>query len=192
MSALPEEYISLEAYFELEEASETRHEYYQGKVYDLAGASADHNLITLDIGTSLNVQFNGKSCQPYSTDFRLKIEALKLYTFPDLSVVCGEPQCADGRKDTFTNPTVLIEVLSESTESYDRGKKTEFYRTIPTLQEYLLIAQDRPHVERYRRQGSDWLLSEFSLMEDRVALESIDCILSLSAIYRRVRFDEEQ
>ena len=125
----------------------------------------------------------------YPSDFRLKIEAVNLYTYPDLSVICGDTQFADGRQDTFVNPTILIEVLSESTEAYVRGKKTENYRTIPSLQEYLIIAQDRPHIEHYRRQGHRWLFTEYSALDQQVALDSIGCSLSLAAIYKQIRFD---
>ncbi|MHB9110505.1 MAG: Uma2 family endonuclease [Armatimonadota bacterium] len=190
MSALPEERVSLEDYFKLDETSDSKHEYYQGVVYALTGASKNHNLITLDVGSSLLTQLAGKPCQPYPSDFRLKIEAVNLYTYPDLSVICGDTQLVDGRRDTFVNPTVLIKVLSESMGTYDRGNKAEFYRTIPSLQEYLLLAQDRPHVERYRRQGRDWLLTEYSTLEDVVTLDSINCILPLAVIYRRVSFED--
>ncbi len=189
MSAQPEQYISLEEYFKQEETSDEKHEYYQGVLYAMSGATENHCLIAMAVGSNLYNQLDDKPCRPYLSDFRLKIEAVNLYTYPDLSVICGETQFADGRQDIFTNPTVVIEVLSESTEAYDRGKKFEFYRTIPSLQEYLLIAQDRPHVERYRRQGQDWVFTEYSALADEVVLDSIGCTLSLAAIYKRVRFD---
>jgi len=199
MSALPEKYITLEEYFQLEETSEIKHEYHQGVIYDLfrdseansliSRASEAHNLIAGAVFGYLFIQLDGKSCRPYPGDFRLKIEAMNLYTYPDISVICGETQLADGRKDTFVNPTVLIEVLSDSTEAYDRGNKTECYRTIPSLREYLLIAQDRSHVEHYRRHNAGWLLSEYSSLDDMVSLDTIGCTLSLAAIYQRVRFD---
>lgn len=191
MNALPEEYMSLEDYFKLEETSDIKHEYYQGAVFAMTGASANHNLIVAEVIRNLGNQLDSKPCGPYPGDFRLKIEAENLYTYPDLSVICGDIRFADGRQDTFLNPTVLIEVLSDSTEAYDRGKKSEFYRTIPSLQEYLLIAQDHPHVERYQRQGRQWLLTEYSAIDDEVRLESIGCTLSLDAIYKRVRFENE-
>jgi len=191
MNAIPEQYISLEDYFKLDEISDNKHEYYQGAVFAMTGASEDHNKIVVSTVRNLDVQLDGKPCRPYSGDFRLKIEAFELYTYPDISVICGDTQLADGRRDTFVNPTVLIEVLSESTETYDRGKKAESYRTIPSLREYLLIAQDRPYVERYRRQGQDWLLTEYRSLVDEISLDSIGCTLPLVAIYRRVNFDVE-
>jgi Uma2 family endonuclease len=189
MTALPEQFVSLEEYFALEETSEIKHEYYQGRTFAMTGASEQHNLITVAVVSKLNNQLEDKPCRPYSGDFRLKIEAVNIYTYHDLSVICGDTQFADGRKDTFLNPTLLIEVLSDSTEAYDRGKKTGFYRTIPTLREYLLIEQSSPHVERYRRYGHDWILTEYSTMGDEVALDSIGCTLSLGEMYKRVSFN---
>lgn len=189
MSAVPEQCLSLEEYFKLEESSDIKHEYCQGSVFAMTGASKNHNLVAIAVGSILYSQLIEKPCQPYPGDFRLKIEAVNMYTYPDLSVVCGDVQLADGRQDTFTNPTVLIEVLSESTEAYDRGKKFEFYRRIPSLQEYLLIAQDRPYVERYRRKGHNWVFTEYTALDEEVALDAIGCRLSLAAIYKRVRFD---
>lgn len=191
MNAVPDRYVSLDEYFALEETSEVKHEYYQGAIFAMTGASANHNLITLAVGSDLHVQLKDKPCRPFSGDFRLKIEAIGLYTYPDITVICGDIRFADRRKDTFVNPTVIIEVLSESTETYDRGKKAMFYRTIATLQEYLLVSQDQPHVERYRRQGQDWLLSEYASLQDEVALDSIGCRLSLASIYARISFDVE-
>lgn len=189
MSALPEQNVSLEDYFKLDETSDARHEYYQGTVRVMTGGTENHSLIIMALIRNLGNQLDDTHCQPYPGQFRLKIEVVNVYTYPDLSVICGDTQLADGRNDTFINPTVLIEVLSDSTEAYDRSKKAEFYRTIPSLQEYLWIAQDRPHVERYQRQGRQWLLTEYSVLEDEVRLESIGCILSLTAIYKRVQFE---
>ena len=188
MSAVPEPYVSLEDYFHLEETSGIKHEYYQGTLFAMTGASENHNLITAAVLSTLHVQLNGKSCRPYPSDFRLKIEAANLYTYPDLSVICGKTQFADGRKDMFLNPTVLIEVLSESTEAYDRGKKAALYRTIPSLREYLFISQDCPGVERYRRHDHSWLFDEFSALDEQVPLDSIGCTLSLAAIYQQVQW----
>lgn len=189
MSAQPEQYLSLEEYYKLGETSEIKYEYYQGMIFAMTGATEYHNLIAMAVGRNLDIQLDNKPCRPYPSDFRLKIEAANMYTYPDLSVICGETRFADGRQDTFLNPTVLIEVLSDSTEAYVRGKKAACYRTIPSLQEYLLIAQDSPHVERYRRQGHDWLFTEYSALDQQVALDSIGCTLCLAAIYKRVRFE---
>jgi Uma2 family endonuclease len=189
MSALPEQYISLEEYFKIDETSEMKHEYYQGAVFAMTGASRNHNLIAGAVFGCLYNQLDNKPCQPYFSDFRLKIEAASIYTYPDLSVICEDVQFGDGRQDTFINPTVIIEVLSDSTGAYDRGKKSEHYRTIPSLREYLLIAQDRPHVEHFRRHCHEWLFTEYSELDDVVVLEAIGCSLPLANIYQRVHFE---
>lgn len=189
MDRIPEQYLSLEEYFKFDEASEIRHEYFQGAIFAMTGASENHNLISMAVGRNIDIQLDGKPCRPYPGDFRLKIEAVNLYTYPDVSVICDETQLADGRRDTFTNPTILIEVLSESTEAYDRGKKFAFYRTISSLQEYILIVQEKPHVERYRRTNHGWLFTEYYMLDAVVVLDSIGCTLSLADIYKRVSFD---
>jgi Uma2 family endonuclease len=189
MCALPEQYLSLKEYFQFEETSEIKHEYYQGVVFAMTGASENHNLIAVAVVRNLDIQLDDKPCRPYSSDFRLKIEAVNMYTYPDVSVICGETQFADGRRDTFSNPTILVEVLSDSTEAYDRRKKSEFYRSIPSLQEYLVIAQERCHVEQYRRHDQLWLFTEYSALDETVTLDSIGCTLSVADIYKRVRFD---
>jgi len=189
MNASPKEFVSLKDYFILEETSGIKHEYYQGAIFAMTGASKNHNLIVGAAHQRLANQLDDKACWPYLSDFRLKIESVNLYTYPDLSIICGEPHLTDGRNDTFINPTVLIEVLSDSTEASDRGTKTEVYRTISSLKEYLLIAQNRPHVERFQRHGQFWLFTEYSALDDEVALDSIGCTLSLNALYKRVEFD---
>jgi len=189
MNAVPEQYISLDEYFKLEETGEIKHEYYRGAIFAVTGASMAHNQIVAAAGGSLDRQLDNKSCQPFFGDFRLKIAAAEVYTYPDISVVCGDVKLDDGRSDTFLNPTVLIEVLSESTEAYDRIEKAEFYRTIPSLREYIFIAQDRPHIERYLRQAHGWLFTEYSSPDEEVVLDSIGCILTLAEVYKRVRFE---
>jgi len=189
MNAVPDEYLSLEDYYHLEETSEVKHEYYQGAAYALTGASATHNLILANLLSALRVRLRGKQCRVVPSDLRLKIEATSLYTFPDAQVICGPFDFADGRNDTITNPTVLIEVLSPSTEDYDRGKKFLHYRTIASLQEVLLVAQDRIHVEQYSRQEADqWLLRYYTELAQTITLKSIDCLLPLADIYEEITF----
>lgn len=192
MSAVPEQSLSLHEYFLLEEASETKHEYYQGACYAMSGGSVAHNLIVANVIGQLHAQLRGKSCAVYPSDLRLKVEATNLYTYPDASVICGPIRTADGRNDTVINPSVLIEVLSPSTEDYDRGKKFQHYRTIDTLQDYLIIAQDSPRIEHYTRQEThQWLLREFILIDEVIHLASIDCTLALAAIYEKVVVQKE-
>jgi len=189
MNAVPEEYLSLEDYYRLEETSEVKHEYYHGVAYALTGASAAHNLILANVIGVLHAQLRGKPCRVVPSDLRLKVEATGLYTFPDAQVICGPFDFADGRNDTITNPTVLIEVLSPSTEEYDRGKKLLHYHTIASLQEVLLLAQDRIHVEHYSRQEADlWQLRYDTGLAQTITLKSIDCLLPLAAIYEEITF----
>jgi Uma2 family endonuclease len=124
---------------------------------------------------------------------RVKVQASRLYTYPDISVACGEPQFADDEFDTLLNPTVIIEVLSPTTESYDRGKKFQHYRRLPSLQEYVLISQESPHIERFLRQpNEEWVLTDADGLEASVELSSIDCVLALADVYRKVNFNDEE
>ena len=142
MSTVPKNFITLEEYLHREQAAEFRSEYFRGEMFAVAGASANHNLIVLNAGASLRDQLKKKPCRVYSSDLKLRIEATGLYSYSDLSVVCGEPQLESNGGDVLLNPVVLVEVLSDSTEAYDRGKKFEHYRTIPSLKHYVLVAQD--------------------------------------------------
>jgi Uma2 family endonuclease len=192
MSAQPYEHLSLQQYFELEATSEIKHEYYRGATYAMTGASARHNLIVANIIGLLHSQLRGSPCRVFPSDLRLKIEATGLYTYPDVSVICGTIQFDAGRQDTVTNPGVLIEVLSPRTENYDRGKKFEHYRTIETLQEYIVVAQDRTHIEQYIRQDEHrWLLVDFFTADQSVQIDAIDCNLPLAEVYEYITFDDE-
>lgn len=192
MSAIPEQFLSLQDYFALEETGEVKHEFFRGAIYAMTGASARHNLIVANVIGDLHAQLHGKPCRVYPGDLRVKIEATGLYTYPDAQVICENPRYADARRDTVTDPSVIIEVLSPSTEDYDRGKKFQHYRTIETLREYLVIAQDTPRVEHYIRQDAQqWLLVEITRREQIIPLEAIDCTLTLTAIYEEVTFETE-
>jgi Uma2 family endonuclease len=142
MAAEPITAMSVEEYLEFERASETKHEYYGGEVLAMAGASYDHNTIVGNIFATLHAQLRGKPCRVNFSDIRVPIPDSGLFTYPDLTVVCGPPQFRDERRDSLLNPKVIIEVLSPSTESHDRGKKFQHYRTIASLDEYVLIAQE--------------------------------------------------
>ena len=190
MNAVPENYLSLADYFTLEETGEVKHEFYRGAIYALAGASATHNLIVANVIGELHAQLHGKPCKVYPSDLRLKIEATELYTYPDAQVICQQLRFADGRQDTVTNPTVIIEVLSPGTEDYDRGKKFQHYRAIPSLRDYLVIAQDSARAEHYiRQEAQEWLLIEITNSAQAIPLKSIDCTLKLAAIYEDVLFE---
>jgi Uma2 family endonuclease len=181
-----------ESYLAFERASDIRHEYVHGEVYAMAGASLRHNVITSNIAASLGTQLRGKPCSAMSSDMRVKTPT-RLYGYPDVVVVCGEPQLDDKQYvDTLLNPTLIVEVLSPSTEAFDRGKKFTHYQSMASLQEYLLIAQDEARVEHFRRQpDGKWMLESFTELTDSVGLPSIDCTLVLTDVYDRVEFATE-
>ena len=182
----PEEYLALER------KAITKSEYLNGHIYAMAGASREHNLITVNISSGLNVELREQPCEVYANDMRLKISPTGLFTYPDVAVVCGEPHFEDTHLDTLLNPIVLFEVLSASTEAYDRGEKFAYYRRLESLQEYILVAQDRVRVEHYLRQGEQWLLTELSDLDKVLHLGSIDCDLSLREIYAKVKFSASE
>lgn len=195
MSALrrASQLMSEAEYLEFERASQSKHEFLGGDVFDMTGASRAHNLISGNVFASLHRQLRGKSCEIYHADMRLKISATGLYTYPDISVVCSEAQFSDEYLDTLLNPTLIVEVLSPSTERYDRGKKFQQYRELPSLQEYVLIAQDSPRIERYLRQPEGlWQLADASGPDATLELTSIECKLSLAEVYEQVTFTSEE
>lgn len=173
-------------YLTLERNASYKSEFHDGQIYAMTGASREHNLITVNIARELSVQLKRRPCEAYINDMRVKSDESSSYHYPDIAVVCGTPQFEDAHIDTLLNPIMLIEVLSPSTEAYDRGGKFAHYRKIPSLREYLLVAQDQPSIERYVRQGEVWILSEGTGLEASVPLETIDCVLSLREVYDKV------
>lgn len=187
MSTQPKTYLTPEEYLAIEREAETKSEYFGGEMFGMVGASREHNLIVANFTRELTQQLKGKPCELYPNDMRVKIPATGLYTYPDLVVVCGEPRFEDQHVDTLLNPTLIIEVLSDSTEAYDRGKKFGYYRTIESLAEYLLVAQDQYRVEQYAKQPNEgWLFSATSGLEGIVNLGSIRCAVALREVYDRV------
>ena len=156
----------------------------------MPGASRAHNLITVHVTGELYIQLRTRSCEVYPSDMRVKVSAAGLYTYPDIIVVCDEPRFEDSHFDTLLNPTVLIEVLSPSTATYDRGEKFRRYQYLDSLCEYILISQDRVRIEHYLRQAQGWNLTEFHSLSDVFQLTSIGCELSLQAIYAKVQFSQ--
>ena len=181
-------YLTPEEYLTFERKATTKSEYLRGQIIAMSGASFAHNFITADIVTHLNIQLMGGECQVAASDMRVKATQTASYFYPDVVVICGEPRAEDDNFDILLNPTLIVEVLSPSTEAYDRGEKFEHYQQIASLKEYILISQDKVHVEQYRRQGEQWLLTEFREMEAILSLLSIDCELRLQDVYRRVKF----
>lgn len=187
MSSVSKHFITADEYLHRERQAEFRSEYFRGEMFAMAGASANHNLIVLNGGASLRDQLKKKPCRVYPSDLKLRIEATGLYTYPDLSVVCGEPQLENDAGDVLLNPIVLVEVLSDSTEAYDRGKKFEHYRTIPSLKHYVLIAQDRHSIDCFTRGPDDsWNLTSCQGLEENVSLDAIECELAAAEVYDKV------
>lgn len=187
MASEPLHRVSVEEYLALERRSETKNEYLNGEIFAIAGASRSHNLIAGNAFAALHQQLRGRGCEVYTNDMRILAPAAGLLTYPDVLVVCGDPQLADAEIDTLLNPTLIIEVLSPSTESYDRGRKFASYRTIPSFVEYLLLAQDRVSAERFvKQQNGGWLLTESNRFEDVLDLPSIGCTLAMRDAYDRV------
>jgi Uma2 family endonuclease len=187
MSSQPTTYLTPEEYLAIERKAQSKSEYINGEMLARTGANRKHNLIVVNIAGEISQQLKGRPCEGYANDMRVRVPSTRLYTYPDLAVVCDEPRFEDDYLDTLLNPTLIIEVLSESTEGYDRGKKFGFYRTIPSLAEYLLVAQDEQRIEQYaRRQDGRWLLSEYSSTDDVIELASIECRLALKEVYDKV------
>ena len=183
-------YVNPDEYLRLERQAEYKSEYLNGEIFAMSGASRQHNLITVNIGAELNRQLKGKPSEAYVSDMRVKVRSNGLYTYPDVIVVCREPQFEDKEVDTLLNPTLLVEVLSQSTERYDRIAKTSYYRTIDSLQEHLLVAQHEVRVEQYLRQpNGQWSQTQYTSPDSVVQLPSIDCSLRLSDIYDKIVFD---
>lgn len=190
MVAKPQKYYSSEEYLTLEEAADYKSEYYQGEIFAMSGASVNHNRIAGNVHAALNNAFDAKPCEAFMGDVRLLVKKNGLYTYPDVMVVCGQLEFAEGRTDTLTNPIVIVEVLSKSTQDYDRGAKFELYRAIETLQDYVLIDQARIHVEYFRKlEDGRWLLQEFNQLEAILRIEAVGVEIPLSRVYQRVEWE---
>jgi len=175
-------------YLELERQAEYKSEYADGELFAMAGASEEHNLIVTNCVISLGTQLKGKPCKVYANDMRVHIQATGRYTYPDIVVVCGDAEFIDDKRDTLTNPTLIIEVLSDTTEAYDRGDKFGNFRTLPSLQTYVLISQDKPHLELFERQTEGvWQLREYK-DSGLAPLAAIGCELSLVEVYDKLEF----
>jgi Uma2 family endonuclease len=185
-------FLSPQEYLEIERKAEHKSEYFNGEMFAMSGVSRRHDRIATRLALLIGQHLRGTRCEDFSANMRVLATPSGLYTYPDLSVACDEPQFADPHVDTLTNPTLLVEILSPSTEAYDRGKKAKLYRAIPSLQELLLIAQDSYEVELYRRQGDGtWSLIEAKGLESAIALTSIGYTLSLRELYEKVIGDSE-
>ncbi len=189
MSSLPQQRYTPEEYLEMDRKAERRSEYVNGEIMEMAGASREHNRITLNIGTALTVQLRGSSCEPFTTDLRVKGRTTGAFLFPDVVVGCGPLEFEDEALDILLNPVVLMEVLSPTTERDDRGWKFAHYRRLATLTDYVMLSQYQPFVEHYTRNSDDkWVLTELRGLSSVLRLPSIGCELPLAVIYERVEF----
>jgi len=187
MSVARSTFVTPEEYLEHERKAEYKSEYIRGEVFAMAGASPRHALIVTNAVGQLWSQLRDKGCSVYSSDLRVQVRPTGLYTYPDVVIVCGNAEFADDHHDILTNPTLIAEVLSESTQNYDRGQKFQHYRTLPSLQEYLTVAQDTVHIEQWtRQQDGRWLLTESNDPAAELALESIGVRIGISTFYEKV------
>jgi Uma2 family endonuclease len=182
---VPEEYLAQE------EKSRDKHEYRDGEIVALAGASLDHNRITRNLASTLVQVLKGKPCEVFSNDVRLYVEKSRLYTYPDVIVVCGKIEVDPRQKDTVMNPSVIFEIWSDSTRDYDRGEKFAMYRKIPSLQEYVMIDQGRPYIEHYRRDGHFWVLETIEGIKGNLNLRSIDVEILIETVYSQVEWEDK-
>ena len=179
-------YVTSEAYLASERRAKVKSEYIHGEILAMSGASRAHNIITVDITTELNIQLRPRGCETYSGDMRVRTSRTGSYFYPDVVVVCEKPRFEDNVFDTLLNPILVVEVLSPSTEVYDKGEKFAHYQELASLREYILVSQDRVHVTHHRLLESQWASKEFHAPEDVLLLDSIECKLPLRDIYARV------
>lgn len=185
-----QKYYTPEEYLALEEAADYRSEYYQGEILARSSSSVNHNRIAGNLMIALERAFENKPCEAFITDMRLLVKKNGLYTYPDVMAVCGQLEFAEGRDDTLTNPVVIVEVLSKSTQDYDRGGKFTLYRAIETFQDYVLIDQHSVHVEYFHKlDDGRWILQEFTSSDDVLTITSIDFEISLQQIYQKVTWE---
>ncbi|MCC7439776.1 MAG: Uma2 family endonuclease [Armatimonadetes bacterium] len=178
----PEEYLAIER------EAEWKSEYYQGEMFAMAGGSEAHSLIAVNFGGELRGALRSKPCRVYNSDLRVQVNEAGLYTYPDLSIVCGESVFAEESKDNLLNPVVIIEILSPSTEAYDRGKKFDLYQQLASLKQYIVVAQERVSVASYLRNGDDetWTMRSYWQLQDAVTIASCNVAIPLEEIYRDV------
>ena len=182
--------ITPQEYLIRERQASIKSEFYQGEIFAMGGGSANHSLIAANFVREVGNALKGRPCAVFNSDLRVQVQSTGLYAYPDATIVCGELLFDDDHRDTLLNPTVIVEVLSDSTEKYDRGKKSNHYRQIASLKELILIAQDRSHVERFTRQpNGDWLFHEQKEITADFELKSLGISIAISELYRGVKFE---
>ncbi len=187
--ALNYKFISQEEYLETEREALDKHEYYQGEIFAMSGASVKHNRIFTNFFIDIGSKLKGKGCLPYSSDLRIHIPKNTFYTYPDISIICGEPELTDDKFDTATNPSVIIELLSKSTRNYDKGEKFTLYRDIDSLQEYILIDTEKIYVEKHiRNADNSWQLTDYKSLENTFTISTVNLSFLLIDIYEGISF----
>jgi Uma2 family endonuclease len=194
MAAHPERRYTLEEYFELERKSEERFEFWNGEVFCMSGVSPEHDQIESNLNYHLRRKLAGRSCRAFLANVRIKVPSAPPYRYADMPALCGQPQYEEiGGVNALTNPALIVEVLSPSTEAYDRGDKFSHYKSIPNFSEYLLVAQHRPHITQIARQpDGSWVYNEFNELDAVVKLPSLGCELKLEEVYQNVTFDPQK
>jgi Uma2 family endonuclease len=191
MTAVPKRKMTVAEYLAFERTAERKHEFYDGEIFDMAGASRQHNEIKENLIGELFGRLKGGSCRTYSSDQRVTVPSTGLYTYPDLVIVCGPPKFAPEDADTLVNPQVVIEILSDSTEKYDRGDKFQQYQKLPSVQEYVLVSQNQVLVERYARQpDGTWVPTTFDDPAGEFALATVPVRVPLADVYRGVELGD--
>ena len=190
VSTQPKPRFTPEEYLELERKAEIRSEYLDGEIFPMPGVTRRHSKIVVNLGTELNAQLWDRPFEVHVVDLRVKVPATGLYTYPDVFIVGVEPTLEDSHQDTVLDPQVIFEVLSDSTESYDRGKKFAHYRGFESLKEYFLVSQKEYRVERFvRQEDGSWLYSEVTDPDGSIEIPSVVCRVALSKVYHRVKFE---
>jgi len=190
VSTNPKTFLTPEQYLEIERKAEFKSEYYNGEMFAMAGAKENHNTLVTTLVGLFYSQLRSCPCRVFSNDMRVQVSATGLYTYPDVIGVCGERRFLDEQRDTLLNPNLLIEVLSPTTEAYDRGRKFQLYQSIDSFTEYLLVSSDRVHVERFTRQAGGWFITSADRLADVLDLQSIGCRLSLADLYENVDLEK--
>ncbi|MCC6290268.1 MAG: Uma2 family endonuclease [Chitinophagaceae bacterium] len=181
--------FTIEEYLAMEEAATEKHEYYRGEVFAMSGPKIPHNTISINMLVELGNKLKGKKCRPFNSDQRIHIKAKTLFTYPDISIICGDPETLDNDNWNILNPAVIIEILSPATKNYDRGEKFKLYRDIPTLKEYILVDSESIHIEIFRlNEAGHWELEEYKSAEEMIYIKTIDEKISVADIYSSVQW----
>jgi Uma2 family endonuclease len=185
-------FYSKEEYLEMEAAADYKSEYYNGEIFAMSGGSPNHSTICFNLNRRIGEAIDDQDCHGFESNMKLAIAKTNSYVYPDLMVVCGDIELAENTGDAITNPVLIIEVLSPSTESFDRGLKFAYYRSLPSLKEYVLVSQDEPQIEAYYKQDEKiWIYTVARGLEDKIAFRSIDTELALSEVYRKIVWDKK-